>query len=114
VAISGIAAVVLVAWIGFLFLPGDIAAGRTDNSSGVIGGAIGAAVAAIGTVVSAYFGIRAANEARQAAQQSTERAQSSNERTQVALTEVAGAASSREVQEGLERSVERLRQLNLL
>jgi hypothetical protein len=114
VAGLGIGAIVLVVVIGLAYLPGPIASGKTDNASAAIGGAIGAAVAAIGTVVSAYFGIKAANLAREAAQETTERAQKSNERTQVALTEVAASADSAAVQRGLDRSVEKLRELNLV
>jgi amino acid transporter len=106
VAGMGVLGIAIVVFFGLKYLPGPIPENETDNTSGAVGGIVGAAVAAIGTVVSAYFGIRAANVAR-------EETQKAGERANVRLAEVSGAGNSEEVSAALARADETIKSSGL-
>jgi hypothetical protein len=72
-AVTGLTAILLIAVIGYLLLPGSIPEDQVNTKGQNIVAIASAAITAVGTVVSAYFGIKAANVAREESAKASER-----------------------------------------
>lgn len=106
VAVSGLVAVLLIALVGFLLLPGPVAEGTTDTTGAYIVAIASAALTAVGTMVTAYVGVKAANVARE----DTERA---SLRHEIRIAALAGAAPTAAAAEASREASEQIRELGL-
>ena len=88
---SGLFAVLMIALIVVLALPGDVPTGKT-NTDGQNAVAVGtAAFTAISTLIAAYFGVKVANNAREDASKARDKATKQAHDSQIRANHLAAA-----------------------